>query len=75
MEQQHNIPLSKSTAVECDNCGCTEFYQALHIRKISGILTGDSNDSYTPIPVFACKDCGHVNIEFMPDIQKDDEED
>jgi hypothetical protein len=42
------------------------FDQALHIRKVSGLLTGTGQTSYMPIPVFACKSCGHINTEFLP---------
>jgi hypothetical protein len=41
-------------------------HEALHIRKVSGILTGTGQPSYIPIPVFACDKCSHVNEEFLP---------
>ena len=40
-------------------------------RKASGILTGTGKTSYIPIPVFNCRDCGHVNEEFRPKEIKD----
>ena len=64
--QQPNVSLDQTSAVVCDSCGGMYFEQALHIRKVSGILTGTGQASYMPIPVFSCKDCGHINSEFLP---------
>lgn len=66
MEQSLNIGFEQTTPVTCEECGGIFFEEAIHIRKASGILTGSSKPSYIPIPVFACKECGHVNSEFLP---------
>ena len=63
---QLNVDFKQTLPVTCDECGHTYFDQALVIRKASGILTGTGQPSYVPIPVFACKSCGHVNSEFLP---------
>jgi uncharacterized Zn finger protein len=61
-----NIPIEQTTAVHCENCGNNHFIQALRLQKVSGLLTGQSQPSYIPIPVFSCNKCGHVNKEFTP---------
>lgn len=61
-----NVDIKQTTAVTCDECGGVYFEQALTIRKASGLLTGTGNPAYVPIPVFACKECGNVNGEFIP---------
>tara|TARA_R100000005_G_scaffold86993_1_gene56079 strand:- start:253 stop:477 length:225 start_codon:yes stop_codon:yes gene_type:complete len=61
-----NVDIKQTTAVTCDECGGVYFEQALTIRKASGLLTGTGNPAYVPIPVFACKECSHVNGEFIP---------
>lgn len=66
-----NLAINETLPVECEKCGHTFFEEALHIRKISGLLTGTGQTSYMPIPVFACKACGHVNTEFLPRELKD----
>jgi len=66
-----NVSLDQTLPVECEECGGLYFEQALHIRKVSGLLTGTGQTSYLPIPVFACKACGHVNTEFLPKELKD----
>lgn len=64
--QNQNVDINQTAAVTCDECSEIYFEQTLLIRKASGILTGQSKPSYIPIPVFACKSCGHVNGEFLP---------
>jgi rubredoxin len=66
MDQQLNIGFDQTTPVVCDSCGHMYFEQALHIRRVSGILTGTGSPSFMPIPVFSCKSCGHINTEFLP---------
>ena len=61
-----NVNFNQTSPVTCDSCGGMYFEQALHIIKVSGLLTGTGQTSYMPIPVFACKDCGHINSEFLP---------
>ena len=66
-----NFDLNQTTPVLCENCGHHYFEQAVHVRKVSGLITGTGQTSYLPIPVFACKSCGHVNTEFLPKELKD----
>jgi uncharacterized Zn finger protein len=66
MEQQVNIDLNQTTGITCDECNGVYFEQQIIIRKASGFLTGTGKPSYIPIPVFACTQCGHVNVEFLP---------
>ena len=72
MEQPRlNLAINQTLPVECEKCGYHFFEEALHIRKASGLLTGTGQTSYIPIPVFSCKNCGHVNTEFLPKELKD----
>ncbi len=67
MEQQRvNVALQDTTGITCDECGHSVFEEGLMIRKVSQFLTGTSQPGMIPIPVFACKKCGHVNQEFLP---------
>lgn len=71
MQNNLNVDINQTTPVICEKCDCTLFEQALYIRKASGLLTGTGKTSYIPIPVFSCKECGHVNNEFQPQKGKD----
>jgi DNA-directed RNA polymerase subunit M/transcription elongation factor TFIIS len=66
MQHSLNIDINQTTTVECEECGHTYFEQGIYLRKASGLLTGTGQTSYIPIPVFTCKKCGHVNVEFLP---------
>tara|TARA_E500000318_G_C3518678_1_gene195458 strand:+ start:101 stop:322 length:222 start_codon:yes stop_codon:yes gene_type:complete len=66
MQQQVNVDFSQTVPVLCEECSGQYFEQALILRKASGLLTGQPQPSYIPIPVFTCKECGHVNGEFQP---------
>jgi hypothetical protein len=64
--QNINVDFSQTAGVTCEECGGVYFEQALIIHKASGLLTGTGTPAYIPIPVFACKECRHVNSEFQP---------
>jgi len=66
MQQNVNLDLSQTAPVLCEECKGTYFEQALVLRKASGLLTGTGKPTYIPIPVFSCKECGHVNSDFLP---------
>jgi len=64
--QQPNVDINQTSGVTCDECQETLFEQCLILRKASALITGTGQVGYIPIPVFACKSCGHVNEEFLP---------
>jgi uncharacterized Zn finger protein len=61
-----NISLTQTKAIKCDNCQSEAFQEALHLRRVSALLTGTGQSGIYPIPVFACTKCGHINEEFLP---------
>ena len=68
-QQQFNIDITQTTPVVCDSCGCEHFTQVTLMRKLSPMLSPTGQPALIPIPVYACRKCGHVNNEFQP---KDD---
>jgi len=66
MQPNVNVDISQTTPVLCEECGGTYFEQAMVLRRVSAILTGQGKPGYMPIPVFRCADCGHVNKDFLP---------
>lgn len=61
-----NLSLDQTKPIKCDACGHEAFIEALHLRKVSALLTGTGQPGIYPIQVFACVKCGHVNEEFLP---------
>ena len=66
MQNNINVDINQTTPVLCEECSNELFDHALLMRKASGLLTGTGKPSYIPIPVFSCRECGHVNSEFQP---------
>ena len=71
MQPKVNVSLDQTKAVLCEECSGTFFEEGVHLRQASGLLTGTGQTTYIPIPIFACKKCGHVNTEFLPKEVKD----
>ena len=71
-QQQMNISMDKTLPIVCDECGNDSFNQVLFIRKISKFLAGTAEDGIIPIPSFSCTKCGHVNIEFRPNVKTEE---
>lgn len=66
MQHNVNVDLNQTTGVVCEQCENNYFDQALIIRRVSAILTGQGKPGFVPIPIFKCSKCGHVNKEFLP---------
>ena len=67
-----NVDISSTYAVEFDECGHMYFGQGVHIRKVSGLMTGTGKPGLVPIPIFYCLKCNHINEEFLPKIKDED---
>ena len=61
---QPRIDLKKQPTVVCEKCGGKFFKEVTQLKKVSGELTGSSEDTLVPFPTYRCDDCGHVNEEF-----------
>ena len=62
-----NIKMSDTTAIECDKCGHHLFEQATLLRKVSALVSPTAQEALVPIVVMACKKCGHINKDFLPE--------
>lgn len=58
------ISIKDAETVKCENCENETFLEVLSFKKVSKLLTGSSQDSYVPIPLYKCDKCGHINSEF-----------
>lgn len=69
MQQQApklNVTLDKTVPFTCNECDNQVFQEGVMLRKASKFITGTAQDALIPIPVFVCRNCGHVNNEFLP---------
>ncbi len=58
------IDLKQQPTVVCEKCGSKYFKEVVLIKKVSKILTGNSEDTMVPFPTYMCNDCGNVNEDF-----------
>jgi len=72
MEQQMRLDFSQTTPITCEKCKGQLFKEVMLIRKASRFVTNAPQDSYVPVPVFACTKCEHVNDEFLPPVLRSD---
>lgn len=67
-QQQVTLEMMKNaTEMKCEKCENNTFEEVLKIRKLSKLYTGQPKDTLIPIPMFACKECGHINKDFDVD--------
>ena len=61
---QEQIDISKTSAIKCESCENQTFKQSLLLRKLSALVSPNSQETLVPVQVFVCEKCGHVNSEF-----------
>ena len=64
-ELGQKIDLSKSTAIQCEECENKTFEQTLLLNKLSALVSPSGRATIVPIAAFACEKCNHVNEEFI----------
>ena len=65
-QQMQPLDYDQTTKVCCDKCKHDVFVQVFKIRKVSALISPTGQEAKIPVPLFACKECGHINEEFMP---------
>ena len=70
LSTDYRIDFDQTQPIVCDKCGHNTFLQTYMLRKISAILSPNGVESITPIMVFECSACGHINENLLPDAQK-----
>ena len=65
-QPQLNINPNDLEDVVCEKCGGQHFTPAFLFKKLSAVLSPNGKDMMIPMQVFECKDCGHINKDFLP---------
>ena len=66
-----NVDFSQTTAEICEECKNDTFTPAFKLRKLSALLSPTGQKTMVPLQMFSCAKCGHINKEFLPDIDND----
>lgn len=59
-------PVPKGEKITCEECGGELFQLAFMLERYNKLLIGSDKDQVSPLQVFACLNCGHVNDYFLP---------
>ena len=78
-DQSSQVPISASQlaqaeSVTCESCGNHTFVTVMMMKRISPIISPTGKEAVVPIQTFACNACGFVNKEFLPAMDRDEEE-
>jgi hypothetical protein len=65
-QPQMNVDFTQTTAEVCEKCENDTFNEVLKIRKLSALLSPTGQSTMIPIKTFACIECNHINLDFLP---------
>lgn len=63
------IDFADAETYTCEECGHDRFEVTYIIKKFSALLSPTGQEMLTPIQAFSCKECGHINSDFLPENQ------
>jgi uncharacterized Zn finger protein len=66
--------LAQAESVSCEHCANQTFVGVVMLKRISSIISPTGKEAVVPIQTFACNACGFVNKEFLPAMDRDEEE-
>ena len=66
--------LAQADSVTCDSCDNHTFVGVMMMKRISPIISPTGKEAVVPIQTFACNACGFVNKQFLPVMDRDEEE-
>lgn len=56
---QINVNLDNCTAVRC-GCGNETFHLIHFVKRVPGIMVGQTSDQFIPVPVYECVRCKNL---------------
>lgn len=65
--QLQGLDFSDAESYVCEQCGHDHFEVTYLIKKFSALISPTGQEMLTPIQAFACKECGHINKDFLPE--------
>ena len=66
--------LAQAESVTCDSCSNHTFVGVMMMKRISPIISPTGKEAVVPIQTFACNACGFINKQFLPVMDRDEEE-
>ena len=66
MDLQPKINIRECPTITCESCGGHYFREVIYLKRVPALMTGSSEDTTVPFPIYKCDNCGHVNKGFNP---------
>jgi len=63
---QPKINLRDCPTIKCEKCEGIYFNEVIYLKRVPALMTGSSEDTTVPFPIYKCESCGHVNKGFNP---------
>jgi predicted nucleic acid-binding Zn ribbon protein len=60
------INLRDCPTIKCESCQGIYFKEVIYLKRVSALMTGSSEDTTVPFPIYKCESCGHINKGFNP---------
>jgi len=60
------VNLRDCPTITCESCGSIYFREVIYIKRVPALMTGASEDTTVPFPIYKCDDCGHINKGHNP---------
>ena len=78
-EQPSQVPinasqLAQAESIACEHCANQTFVTVMMMKRISPIISPTGKEAIIPIQTFACNACGFVSKQFLPVMDRDEEE-
>jgi hypothetical protein len=52
----------------CDECNGKIFRLVQMFKRVPALISQTGKEQIVPIQIFRCDDCGHINAEFLPNL-------
>jgi hypothetical protein len=64
--QQPKINLKECPTIKCESCDGIYFREVIFLKRVPKLMTGSTEDTTVPFPIYKCDSCGHINKGFNP---------
>ena len=64
--EKPKINLRDCPTIKCESCDGIYFKEVIYLKRVSALMTGSSEPTVVPVPIYQCVFCNHINEGFNP---------
>ena len=64
--EKPKINLIDCPTIKCESCDGIYFKEVIYLKRVSALMTGSSEPTVVPFPIYQCVFCNHINEGFNP---------